>query len=146
MNKQGLLEQAANEVPEADQKIVNQVKQAYPVVLNVIGDEQMMNSLVDDAKGQPAYAVLGYATAEVSRIVQQEVKGLDIQVLSGIGMLIIGELSDILNKIGFQVTEQDQEKAMDLAVKLFLQKADKQTQQQAQQLTEQEAQAMAGGA
>ena len=91
MEKQGLLEQAANEVSEADQKIVNQVKKAYPVALNIIGDEAMMNAMIDDVKGQPVYAVLGYATAEVSRMIHREVKGLDIQVLSAIGMLIIGE-------------------------------------------------------
>lgn len=143
--RKGLLEQAKNEVSDLDQATINQVKKIYPQVLNIIGDESLMNDLVQDATKNSISDVLGFATAEIALMVEKQNPGLKMEVLTSMGMLAIAELADILRKIGFEVTDQQQQEGMHVAVSMFLNKADGKTKQRAERAAKDTEAEIAGG-
>jgi len=147
---QGILEDKANESPEAEmregepagappeaqegeQEVINQVKTAYPLMLNILAQDKIINSMIQDAKGNDPAGVIATVVAKLIEKVKQEVPDLKPEVMTAFGMLAIGEIADLFNQIGIEVTDGMKSEAAQAAVGLYMNMADDNTKAQIQQ-------------
>lgn len=123
-------EQPLEETQEAGQETINQVKAAYPLLLNIMGDDRVLEGLVSDAQqGDPA-EVLAVVVAEIVSTIKGQIPELTPDVMAAIGILAIKELADLFTQMGMEVTPEMQEQATRAAVQIYLSGADEATQAQ----------------
>lgn len=109
-----------------DQAVVDQVKSAYPEMLNILGNDKVLESIIADAKNPETDpgSVLAIVVAKVVELVKEKVPDLDYEVLGAFGMLAIAELADLFNQIGIEVTEEMKEEAASAAVQIYMEGVD----------------------
>ena len=135
--QQGIISGEMNKPSQGD---IDGIKQAWPVVINMIGMDEFAQMFFADVKEKGAASAVGYAASELARKAVEAVPNLSVQATAALGMLIVGELIDFVRKAGGEINAQQAEEAMDLATTLFLQKAPEETQQQAAVLLQQQGQ------
>ena len=113
-----------------EQQVINEVKAAYPLLLNIMGDEVVIDGLVQDARGGDPAQVLAAAVAAIVDKIKAEMPDLSPGVMGAIGMIAIEEFADLFNQIGVEVTPEMKEAAASSAVQMYMQMAGEEVEAQ----------------
>lgn len=150
MEDQGLLTKAGaqpsapeqqTETPDVDRELMGQVEEAIATARGIIYNQEVFDSVVDQAMENPVDALANTTVA-----VMQKIGTRDPQVALSVGVLLIGDIADALQQVGLpEIGEQALAEALQAATFLWLQQNEKDLDPQKLQQQMSELQSLAGG-